>query len=59
MDRNQPGLEDFQPVPLKQLRERAQRVVAKMFVVHLIEGRVFDHAAEIDRLHHEDAVLGQ
>ena len=57
--RDQSHVKTFKTMQREQRLQRLQRVVTQVLVINLIESGVFDHAAEIDRLDAEYAVLLQ
>ena len=53
------GVKHGEPVTIEKDLDRLEVVVEQMFVINLIERHVFDNALHVEKLHHENAVIGQ
>ncbi len=57
VNRNETGIRTLEAMLCEQGLDGTKRVVDEMLVIDLIEGRVLDHAAKVDGLHDEYAVV--
>src|SRR3954471_5456348 len=59
MNRGDVGIEHCETVTVQQNFDRLQIIVEQVLVINLVEGKVFDDALHIEKLHDENTVLLQ